>query len=286
MDKEENIENTAIKEEQVGIQSDSLESCTEEIQKEKKKSVFIIPSRVQIPYQSFLLKECIKGIQEHHPDSDIVLINDCTNISILPEMKDVIMEYIEPGYENCGEVYAYVWACKHYEEYETFVMMHDSTKVLSRLPLEMIKGRIYRQLWHSGCCIDTDTRGEEMYAIMRKFSLDVSEPYNHIQNGGYHGGARGNMIFGAMGIFTKEFARRLATETNFIEVGKMFNKRQLRCFFERLLYCIVYKFQNIDNFRNESVCGCIFNHGNPFKNITPEGHAARNPYVVKCWQSR
>jgi hypothetical protein len=274
--------------------SDSLENkettnTTKEyvdIVEKPPKSVFLIPSRVQNTHQAFLLKTCIESIKEFNPESDIVILNDCSTESLVPTFENVKIEYIEKEYHGCGELNAYVWACKNYTEYDTFVMIHDSTKLLSKMPLTMHSGRIYRPIWHSTCCIDTDTRGEEMNRILEKFSLNVLEGYNLIQRGGFHGNGGGNMVFGAMGIFTNQFAKRLATETNFIELAKLFNKRTLRCFFERFVFCIIHKYQDTSNFRAESLCGCIFNHGNPFKNITPEAHAAKNPYIVKCWQSR
>jgi hypothetical protein len=253
---------------------------------ENKKSVFLIPSRVQTTHQGYLLQTCIESIQRYHPESDIVVINDCTTESFIPELRGIQRDYVEKEYHNCGELNAYVWACKNYDQYDTFVVIHDSTKLIKRIPLEIEKDRLFRPIWHSNYCVSADTTGEEVETILKRFTLDVREPYEKIQQGGYYGTGGANMIFGAMGIFTKEFARKLSTETNFIEIAKLFHKRILRCFFERFLFCIVYRFQDTSQFRLESLCGCIFSHGNPFKNRTPEDHAANNPYIVKCWQER
>jgi hypothetical protein len=94
------------------------------------------------------------------------------------------------------------------------------------------------------------------------------------------------MVFGAMGIMNTEFARRLATQTNFTHVVPLFNARLKRCFFERLLYCIVTHWQPVGEWRLQSVCGCIFKHQNSFHNVIPDEHLANNPYIVKCWQGR
>jgi hypothetical protein len=250
------------------------------------KSIFIITSSIRTSHQTYLLQECVGAIKQHNPESDIVVIHDCSTQSLIPELKDVKIEYTTEGYLQCGELNAYVWACKHYEEYDRFIFLHDSTKILQPIPVYLPEEILFRPIWYSSNCIDTDTRGDEINIIKSRFTLDISEPYEKIQKGGYYGTGGGNMVFGGMGIFTKEFVRRLGTETNFIEIAKLFNRRSLRCFFERFLYCIIYKYQDTTNYRHQSLCGCIFNHGNPFKNRTPEGHAARNPYVVKCWQER
>jgi hypothetical protein len=247
------------------------------------KSIFIITSSIRTSHQTYLLQECVGAIKQHNPESDIVVIHDCSTQSLIPELKDVKIEYTTEGYLQCGELNAYVWACKHYEEYDRFIFLHDSTKILQPIPVYLPEEILFRPIWYSSNCVSTDATGPGVDDIIKQFSLDIQVPYQDILLKGYYGG---NLVFGAMGIFTNTFAKKLATETNFVEVAKRFNRRQLRCFFERFLFCIVACWQDTTNYRHQSLCGCIFNHGNPFKNRTPEGHAARNPYVVKCWQER
>lgn len=246
-----------------------------------KKSVFIITSRINNTHQTQLLQKCTESIRLHHPESDIVVLNDCSNMSIFPKLENVKIENVM--YPNCGELNAYVWACNNYKEYEVFIFLHDSTKLKKTIPLEFEKDILFRAIWYSSVCINADSSGPEVNKILEEFNLDVSKYYTEIMNGGGRGG---NMVFGAMGMFTNEFARKLSQDTNFVEIAKYFNRRILRCFFERFLYCILASYQDTTKYRDQSLCGCIFSHGNPFKNRLLEDHTANNPYIVKCWQER
>jgi hypothetical protein len=258
------------------------------------KSIFIVTSHIHSEHQAYLLLECILSIQQHHPESDIVILHDSTNKSIVPtyvvenfavgteKKSQYWQEDVEEKYQRCGEVNAYVWACKHYEEYDRFIFVHDSTKLLTTLPLELPESMLFRAMWYSKNSISADTEGEAVVNIIKSFSLNIHTPWSEIRQGG----GNGNVTFGAMGIFKSEFAKKLATETNFLEIANLFNVRTLRCFFERFIWCIVATWQDRSNYRNETLCGCICNHGEPFKNTHPHAHMARNPYIVKSWVGR
>jgi hypothetical protein len=246
------------------------------------KSVCIITTKISNDFQVVLLNNSVKGVQKNNPETDIVILNDFSNPELLPKYEGVRVIDIEESHRGCGEVNAYVWACKNYKEYDTFVFLHDSAIVFNRIPLEMPnETTLFRTFWFSEQFINSDIYSDESAIIRTRFNLNIGRGWGQIAQGG----GNGNMVFGGMGIFTQEFARRLS-ETNFLELAPIFNKRHVRSFFERFLFCIVDAFQDTKEYRKQSLCGCIFHHGYSFRNTAINGNVAHNPYVVKCWQGR
>jgi hypothetical protein len=85
-----------------------------------------------------------------------------------------------------------------------------------------------------------------------------------------------------MGIFTSKFLDFLSTRTNFLEIVEYFCTKNLRCFFERLLYIIVRE----NNCNYDSLCGDIFNQQGAFqKTESIDSKTAGNKYAIRIWSA-
>ena len=241
--------------------------------------VFIITCYLITDFQKNLLLNCVNSIHRLYPDETIQVLDD-NHTAEFPKLPEYckIEKTIHP---RCGEVNAYVWACKNINNYNRYVFIHDSTQLLSKLPTELPYH--YRAFWYSSECVDHNTRGKDIDAFILKFKIkgkDVKKVLNDIRK------RAGNIAFGAMATWDNEYINYLIQETNFLEVASMLNTRPMRSFFERLVYIIYFYFQNPNLFRQNTICGNIMGHKNTFNNKDMNPSCAGNPYLLKIWQGR
>jgi hypothetical protein len=240
---------------------------------------FIVTSCVNTKKQLDLFFECILSISNNHPDAHIQVLDDSSRTDCLSVPEFCKIE--KTKHHGCGEVNAYIWAMDHRNEYDLFIYLHDSCKVLKRVPYDL-KEQHYKQFWYAGFNSHLDTTGEKIDKIMEIFTVsgkDCKHELGLVRNG------QGNLVFGGMAAFDPVFLTFLETQTNFKDIAGLLHGRPMRCFFERLLYIILYKFTGIHTFFYNSFCGDIFNHTNGFQNDSFEIDP-NNPYIVKVWQFR
>lgn len=254
------------------------------------KTCFIVTSYIKnYNYQLFILIKCIQSIHTHHPEADIVVLNDNYTIDLLKvltqyqELADIPFQVEKTPHERCGEVNAYVWACQHDTDYSKFVFVHDSTMVLSPLPLESCT-RPFTPLWFAGkgCC-STGLRNPfstHVFQAMRIHGQPCAKEYDIFMKNGYF------VTFGCMGIWTPEFTAFLKTQTNFLDIAHLFNERGKRCLFERLATIYANVCTPVQDYSKLAVCGLIFAHKQAFRNRVHDSTLANNPYMLKIWQGR
>jgi len=246
------------------------------------KDVFIITTYINKPYHEALLKQCVKRVQLFHPEAYIVILNDSHNVKISIEEADNL-KIINTKNHRCGEINAYVWACENKWLYRNYFYIHDSAFLINRIIVDLSEIH-YRPLWYSSCHIHNNTTGSDISGIINNFNINDTDIHNraHRLQLGY-----GSIVFGGMAVFDSTFLEFLSTKTNFLSLSHLFNTRNLRCFFERLLYIILSDFYDISNFTSYSLCGDIINHDQAFSSsVFLNSSLARNPYVLKIWQGR
>ncbi len=241
----------------------------------------IIVTYQKTEFQKELLQACLKSVQTHMKNASIFVLDDNhLNHTILDAIPGISVERTK--FPQCGEVNAYVWACEHRTEYDTFIFLHDSTFMLKELPTSTPDH--FRPLWYASKCIRDNLKGSGVEDIMKEFKVK-GESCDTIYSALLQN--RGSIVFGGMAIFDSVFLNFFAEETNFLEMAPRLNTRFLRCFFERLLFMVYSKFGDSNKFNRSALCGDIFNHRDAFhpsKTIRPE--LANNPYVLKIWQGR
>jgi hypothetical protein len=242
--------------------------------------VFIVTTHVTNKKQLDLLFECLFSIYDKHPDAAIQVLDDTHARSECLHVPEYC-KIEKTRHPACGEVNAYIWAMEHRSEYDVFIYIHDSCKVLSKIPYTLY-GCNYNQFWYAGANSHLDTTGSNIDNFMNTFTVfgkDCKHDLELVCAG------RGNLIFGTMAVFDSVFLNFLETNTNFKDVAHLLEGRPLRCFFERLMYIIVSKFTGKSDFFYNAFCGDIFNHTRGFSNDTFETYP-NNPYLVKVWQYR
>jgi hypothetical protein len=241
----------------------------------------IIVTYQKTEFQKELLAACIKSVTTHMKHASVIVLDDNHSSENLPDVMPAIgLE--KTKHPQCGEVNAYVWACEHRSEYDTFVFLHDSTIVLKEIPTVIPDH--FRPLWYASKCIRDNLKGGGVEDIMKEFRVK-GESCDTIYQALLQN--RGSIVFGGMAIFDSVFLKFVAEETNVLELAPRLNTRFLRCFFERLLFMVYSKFGDSNKFNRSALCGDIFNHRDAFhpcKTIRPE--LAGNPYVLKIWQGR
>jgi hypothetical protein len=242
--------------------------------------VFIVTCYLITDFQKKLLLNCVDSIHRFYPDETIQVLDDNHSISEFPQLPEYC-KVEKTIHSRCGEVNAYVWACKNINNYNRYVFIHDSTQLLSKLPTELPYH--YRAFWYSSECIDHNTRGKDIDAFIKKFKIKGKDVMSVLQ---VIRARRGNIAFGGMAIWDNEYNKYIIEQTNFLSVAHLLNKRPLRSFFERLVYIIYYYFQNPNNFRNDTINGNIMGHKNTFNNKDFNPLCAGNPYLLKIWQGR
>jgi hypothetical protein len=243
------------------------------------KSVFIITTCIKSHDKLNMLNNCVKGIRSFHPDTDIVILKDnCDNaVWSEDELKGCKIENVL--YELSGEINAYVWSIQHKDEYERFIYIHDSTYVFNTIPLEMPEGCIFRPIWHAEGYINGFRSSERTNRIIKEYNQNIHKQFQMVIHN------EGELSFGAMGIWTTDFAQKLS-ETNFLDIAGYLKTREDRCFTERFIYCVAYNWQPCDTWRKISLCGDIFKHGHPFANGSADPSVSHNNYIVKLWCGR
>ena len=229
--------------------------------------VFIVTCYTITDFQKSLLLNCVDSIHRFYPDETIQVLDDNHNAE-LPQLPEYCKVEKTP-HPRCGEVNAYVWACKNVNKYNRYVFIHDSTQLLSKLPTELFHH--YRSFWYSSRCIDHNTTGPEIEAFIEKFTIkekDVVKVLTYLRK------KCGNLSFGAMGMWDNEYNNYLI------------NTRSMRSFFERLVYIIYFYFQNPNNFVRNTISRDIIRHKNVFNNKDLNPSCANNPYLLKIWQGR
>ena len=248
----------------------------------QKSDVFIITTYLSKPHHEPLLKQCIKRVQLFHPDASIIVLNDSHHIKISIE-ESPTLQIIKTKHHRCGEVNAYVWACENKDNYRNFFYIHDSAFLISRIAVG-VSSIHYRPLWYSSCHVHNNMTGTDVSSIIHKFMINDSDIHqrSHRLQLGY-----GSIVFGGMAVFDVTFLEFLINKTNLLSLAHMFTTRDLRCFFERLLYMILMDFYDISNYTTYSLCGDIINHEQAFSSsVFLNSSLAKNPYVLKIWQGR
>jgi hypothetical protein len=90
------------------------------------------------------------------------------------------------------------------------------------------------------------------------------------------------LCFGGMSIFTKDFVLLILKYTNFFQNTHLFQTRNQRCFFERILFLMANEL--IPDFKKRSIQGIIHRHPNQFRNKNP--YANSSTYFTKIWVGR
>jgi len=242
----------------------------------------MITTYINKPHHIPLLKECIRRIQLFHPDSDIIILNDSHDIKIdIEESENLKIQ--KTKYYRCGEINAYAWACENINNYNKFYYIHDSTFLITRIAIDL-NNIHYRPFWYSSSHVHDNMTGPEVTSIINKFKInnkEINKQAHRLQQG------YGSIVFGGMAIFDTVFLEFLINKTNFLSVVHLFTTRNLRCFFERLLYIILSSFYDINKYSTYSICGDIIDHENAFNsNVFLNLSISRNPYIVKIWQGR
>jgi hypothetical protein len=244
------------------------------------KVVFIITCYTSTTEQYDMLLKCIKSVSEYHPDAAIQVLDDNdTFTDCIPVPSFCKVEKTQnPG---CGEVNAYTWAIQHQLEYDHFIYIHDSCKLINRIPYRL-DDKHFKQFWNVSINSHLDTNGDVIDSIMRNVHIngrDCLAELDIVRKG------NGNLIFGAMAAFDRTFLQFLDTKTNFNEIAPLLKGRPLRCFFERLLYIFVWIFSNDQYFYHNTYCGHIHDHTNGFHNKSFDIYPNNN-FIVKVWQGR
>ena len=252
----------------------------------------IICTYIKTKFQDDLLIRNVLSVQKHHPDAQMVVLNDNYDKNIYDLLKtnpkirldSLIIEHTE--HQGAGECNPYVWSCKHVDEYDRFIFIHDSVILHGKIPVDL-KHVHFRPLWYatpyhastglinseaeSGIVeliIDNDV-GTKLYDII-------------IRQDAY-------VVFGCMGVWDKEFVNFIKTRTNFLEVVYRFNTRRLRCMMERIIH-IFFKYchpsEKMKEFPSLAICGEIFKHKDDFRNTSFDPKLANNPFALKIWQGR
>ena len=244
------------------------------------RAVFIVTSYITNKNQHQLLLDCVNSIKIHNPDAAIQILDDDHSKPDYASIPD-FCKIEKTKHARCGEVNAYVWAIDHKLEYDIFIYIHDSCKVRGEIPYQL-KGRHFRQFWFTSRYSNHNTTGDEIDSLMEQFTISRKHCKQELE---LVRGGKENIIFGAMAAFDQDFLTFLETQTNFVSLVHVLNKRSMRCFFERLLYIIVVNFTGGREFVSNAYCGDIFKHANAFNN-KDNNIKPNNPYLVKVWQSR
>jgi len=243
-------------------------------------------------FQDDLLIKCVLSIQKHHPDAQLVVLNDNYNKNIYNLLKrnseikldSIIIEQTE--HQKAGECNAYVWSCKHVDEYDRFIFIHDSVILHGKIPVDL-KRVHFRPLWyatpyHSSTGLINSEAESGIVELMIDMDVGTKLYDIIIRQDAY-------VIFGCMGVWDKEFANFIKNRTNFLAVVYRFNTRRLRCMMERIIH-IFFKYchpsEKMKEFASLAICGEIFKHKNSFNNTTFDPKLANNPFALKIWQGR
>jgi len=256
------------------------------------KTVVITCTHSTTDFQDELLIKSILSIKTHHPDAQMVILNDNYTKNIYDLLKTVpgiqvdtlIIEDTE--HQGAGEGNAYVWSCKHVDEYDRFIFIHDSVILHGKIPVDL-KHVHFRPLWYaSPFHASTGLINSEAESGIVELIVD-----NDIGIKLYDSIIRKDVfvIFGCMGVWDKEFANFIRTRTNFLAVVSRFNTRRLRCMMERIIH-IFFKYchpsEKLKEFSSLAICGEIFKHKNNFTNTSFDATLANNPFALKIWQGR
>jgi hypothetical protein len=243
-------------------------------------------------FQDTLLIKNVLSVQKYHPDAQMVILNDNyeKNIhNVLKRNSDIkfdslIIEHTE--HRAAGECNAYVWSCKHVNEYDRFIFIHDSVILHGKIPIDL-KHVHFRPLWYA----------TPFHASTGLINLDVETAIvelivdNDVGTKLYDIIIRHDayVIFGCMGVWDKEFVNFIRTRTNFLAVVYKINTRRLRCMMERIIH-IFFKYchpsEKMKTFPSLAICGEIFKHKDNFSNTSFDPKLANNPYALKIWQGR
>lgn len=242
--------------------------------------VFIVTCYTTTITHHKLLLTCIQSISDYHPDAAIQVLDDnhalaeCVPVPSFCRVEKTI-------HQGCGEVNAYLWAISHQSEYDHFIYIHDSCKLINRIAYRL-DNRHFKPFWYASINSHFDTIGSTIDSIMecvRVHDKPCLDKLDTVRKG------NGNIVFGAMAAFDIQFIKFLDQDTNFKEIAGKLKGRALRCFFERLLYILVWLFLDDDKFYQNSYCGDIYNHPNVFQN-TVSDIDPNNKYIIKIWQGR
>jgi hypothetical protein len=243
-------------------------------------AVIVTTYQIEERHKQFFY-HCITSIRKYHNTATIVILDDNHKTSELPPTPFTCRKE-KTKYPRCGEVNAYVWACEHKDEYDTFIYLHDTALLINTLPLDL--PHHFRPLWFSSKCMNNNVHGSDVNRFIDDFRVDGKDCKDLLTELRAN---RGSVVFGAMGIFDKEFLSFIKDKTNFLELASRLNTRFLRSFFERVVYMIYCRFTDPVNFIPSALCGDIFNHGSQFRNTEFHNKSiAKNPYVLKIWQGR
>lgn len=245
--------------------------------------VFIVTTYIKTNDHYTMLQECLHSIHKHHPYDEIQVLDDDHSKYELVKVPNFCKVEKTP-LPQCGEVNPYYWSAKHKDEFAKFVYIHDSVKLIKPLPIESDES--FRTLWYASTNIHLDISDELVDDFMCDLIIDKQICLEELYKLRLH---IGSMSFGAMGIWDQNFCKFLVERTNFMEHANKLNVRHLRCFFERLIYIFVKKYEGFEDprvFIQKSICGDIYNHVNGFSNKRFDLENIGNPYVVKIWNGR
>lgn len=248
-----------------------------------KSTVFIVTTYIKTDDQRKMLEECLQSIHTHYPNAVIQVLDDDHYKEDIIKVPDYCLSEKTP-LKQCGEVNAYVWAAKHKDDFDTFVYIHDSVKLINPLPLD--SDISFRSLWYASVNIHLDINDELVDEFMCDFLIDNTNCLNELYMLRIH---IGSMSFGAMGIWDRKFCDFLISRTNFLDLVHKLNTRRLRCFFERLIYILDSKYEGYQDpiiFMKKTICGDIYHHQDGFSNKSFDIPNPGNPYVVKVWNGR
>jgi hypothetical protein len=176
-----------------------------------------------------------------------------------------------------GEINPYLFMISQECRHDKLVFIHDSCTIHRKIDHFVHDTEHILFLWtapNEAFYINvTDNNIQNKMIINRKSVFYLLQKYINFNK---------CVCFGGMSIFTRKFVNTIKEKTNFFNISHLFQNRDQRCFFERIVYLMAKEL--IPKFSNKSIQGNIYNHPKAFNNA--DRYANSNSYFTKIWLGR
>lgn len=243
---------------------------------------FVITTYIRNLMELDVLLECIRRIRLIYPNKTVYVLDDYSFVSVECELKSafpgdsklLVYKTMAP---KGGEVNPYLFILSKECRHTKLVFIHDSCMINRSIDHMVAITDLILFLWttpNTPFYINTtDEQINDEIQINNQKVRVLLRKYLH----------RNKWIcFGGMSIFTNKFAQLIKNRTNLFSKADLFQTRDHRCFFERILFLIAREL--IPSFSKLSLQGDIFDHPNAFQNTDPTINS--DGFFTKIWMGR
>jgi len=240
--------------------------------------IFVIVSYIKNEKQQELLKRCIESINRFHPLDQIVIIDDNSELPLLPKSERLKnYQIIKSEYHRAGELlpYYYYWKYQGFGS-KKMVFLHDSMFLSRALTKEETDSDV-RFHWHF------ETHRYDNMELIKKMLKNLKSPITIPEK--WYG------CFGVASTISLKTLNHLQSKYEFCTLLlPLIKTREDRCCLERVfaILCFVEKYVTLENCSNFGDILLFPGHFSDWerKHKKKSMVKSKNYAILKTWQGR